>query len=190
MHSHTKTSQLRPFPPATHFILSFREPFSVVFNFINLSACLHCKSTQIRPHNPVLQYLFRPILDPSVAQGEAQIFFFFMYSRGVQILKCSEDLRHHQHGNCHLGPCTDAAVFGHRCFSGMLGKKHLRRASVATGGGVTCESEDRLESLFPILNPTKKKKKKKNTWSECIENSRLGAQQREKLVELRILCPR
>lgn len=77
------------FPPATHFILSFREPFSVLFNFINLSACLRCKRTQIRPHNPVLQDLFRPILDPSVAQGAAQIYFFFMYSRGVQILKCS-----------------------------------------------------------------------------------------------------
>lgn len=63
-----------------------------------------------------------------------RIFFFLMYSRGVQILKCSEDLRHHQHRNCHLGPCTGAAVFGHRCFSGTLGKKHLRRASVATGG--------------------------------------------------------
>lgn len=29
MHSHTTTSQLRPFPPAAHFILSFWEPFSV-----------------------------------------------------------------------------------------------------------------------------------------------------------------
>lgn len=133
---------------------------AVVFNFINLSACLHCKSTQIRPHNPVLQDLFGPILDPSVAEGAAHI-FFFMYSRGVQILKCSEDLRHHQHGNCRLGPCTGAAVFGHRWFSGTLGKKHLRRASVATGGHV--RKRGQTGEFVSYLESHKKKKNKRKT---------------------------
>lgn len=89
-----------------------------------------------------------------------------------------------------LDPAQVQPFLATGAFPARWGKSTCAERVLPPGGGVTCESEDRLESLFPILNPTKKKKKKKNTWSDCIENSRLGAQQREKLVELRKrLCP-
>lgn len=119
---------------------------------------------------------------------QRRYFFFYVFKRcsNPKMLRGSATSPAWQLSSWTLHRCCrfwPQVLFGH------AGEKAPAPSECCHRGG-TCESEDRLESLFPILNPTKKIKKKKNTWSECIENSRPGAQQREKLVELRKrLCP-